>query len=90
MTTPPMFTVTPPPPPELSRMFAPLGTIKGTYSRYKPKHRVPCDECVAVLHEAHGVGSAPLGARVTRRASGVRTLRLCGPHAERWRARDDL
>lgn len=44
--------------------------------------RVACDECVIVLHENHGVGALPRGARLvcTVRATGVR-LRLCAEHA---------
>lgn len=83
----PMFSVPQPPPVKLSMAFVDLKQFKGSYAQYRPKVRVACDECIAVLHEAKGVGPVPLGARVTRRG-GDRALRLCRPHAELWRAVD--
>lgn len=84
-----MFSVAQPEPVELSKMFAYLKKEKGSYSRYQPKARVACDECIAVLHEAGGVGPPPRGARMTRRG-GDRTLRLCGAHAALWRDLDGV
>lgn len=84
-----MFTVPQPPPVKLSKMHAHLKQFKATYARYRPKGRVACDECIAILHEARGVGPAPMGARMTRRG-GDHTLRLCGPHAELWRDVDGV
>lgn len=84
----PMFSVPNPPEPVLSKMYSHFREVKGIYNKYRPKTRVACDECIAVLHEARGVGPAPMAARVSRRGVG-KPLRLCGPHAELWRKLDD-
>jgi hypothetical protein len=84
----PMFEVQPPPPLTLSKIFADQREPKGMYARYRPVKRVACDECVAVLHEARGVGPAPRGARWTRRT--VKLLRLCQEHADLWRKVDGI
>jgi hypothetical protein len=73
---------------ELSGTFAHLGAQKGHYARYRPVKRVACDECVAFLHTHKGVGPPPRGARVTRRALGGETLRLCTGHGDLWREHD--
>lgn len=85
----PMFPAPEPPPVTLSKTLAPHGQAKGSYARYQPKNRVACDECVVVLHEARGVGSAPMRARMTRK-SDAGTLRLCSPHAGLWRELDGV
>jgi hypothetical protein len=68
MTTSPMFPATPAAPLKLSALLAHHRDLAGTYSAYKPVKRVPCEECVAVLHESGGVGDPPRTAVICRRA----------------------
>lgn len=60
---------------------------KATYTRYAPASRVQCDECVTVLHEAHGYGPLPRSAQLIRK-SPAGQLRLCHEHASLWRELD--
>ena len=64
------------------------GGERPRWTRYMPKHRVPCDECVILLHENKGVGGYPLSARFTRSVTGKPSMRLCREHAELWKAED--
>lgn len=77
------------PEPELSKALETHRAHRGTYTRYAPKKRVACDECVNILHEAQGKGEPPLSARQARNSESGRLL-LCTPHAELWRAIDGI
>lgn len=58
---------------------------RGSITRYRPVRRVPCDECILVLHEAGG--HAPYAHAARWRATCPDTvLFLCNEHAELWRA----
>lgn len=78
------------PPPKLSEALQTHRVQVGTYSKYTPKGRIACDECVTVLHEAGGIGQPPLGARHSRRIPALGQLRLCTPHVELWRVIDGV
>lgn len=56
------------------------------WSDYRPAKHVQCDDCVALAHEAAGVGSI-LGAR-RKRVTADGQLVLCRPHAEVRHERD--
>lgn len=51
------------------------------WSRYRPKQRMPCDECIALLHEAGGAGPYANSARWRCRI-GDTVILLCKDHAE--------
>lgn len=55
-----------------------------TWSRYRPKNRIPCDECMRVLHEAEGVGPYARAAR-WKRTLQAQVLVLCNEHADAWK-----
>jgi hypothetical protein len=80
-----LFTLPPIPPLPLSGHFAALAAEKGTFVALSTARRLPCDECVWVLHEAAGVGDPPRTAR--REYRGSRTARLCPEHTDQWKAR---
>jgi hypothetical protein len=73
----------------LSKTLAHHKMHRGAYARYQPVKRVACHECIAVLHEAKGVGQPPLGAK-HKRTTPVGVLPLCGPHNDLWRAIDGI
>lgn len=73
----------------LSKALETHRAFRGTYSAYRPQKRVACDECVNVLHEAHGVGEPPLSAKHSRRTP-TGQLRLCHPHNDLWRDIDGV
>ncbi len=68
MVTQPMFPATTAAPLKLSALLAPHRLVRGAYSAHKSAKHVPCEECVAVLHESGGVGNPPRTAVVCRRA----------------------
>jgi hypothetical protein len=75
----------------LSNQFALVvgGTV--TYTQYKGKTRVQCEECVWCLHESRGIGALPRSARVIRtRVAGNSKwiMMLCHGHADLWHAVD--
>jgi hypothetical protein len=80
-----LFAVTPIPPLPLSARFADLAAEKGTFTTLAGNRRLPCDECIYVLHEAAGHGDPPRTARKEYRGSA--TVRLCPEHADQWKAR---
>lgn len=87
----PLFEPPPAPEPVLSHALAShqLGKKeKVSYSAYRAKRHVQCDECVAVLHEAGGKGWSILGAKVARKEESGGRLLLCDPHAEMWKGLD--
>ena len=57
------------------------------WMRLRLKNRVPCDECIIILHENHGVGPYADPAR-WKRSQGSRVLYLCHRHAEAWKKDD--
>lgn len=60
-----------------------------TWSRYRPKNPVKCDDCMAVHAETGGRGPIAGMAR-WRRAVGRDYRLLCYAHARRWRDHDKL
>lgn len=62
-------------------------TDRPSWQSYHPHQHVPCDDCLLVLHENHGVGPFPQPAR-WKRQQGDSTLLLCYAHARAWRADD--
>jgi hypothetical protein len=50
------------------------------WTAHRPKKRMPCDECILVLHEAGGVGPYARSARWRRSMTGQPTLFLCDEH----------
>lgn len=87
MTTPPLFDAPQPLPPRRSRILQELdAAARPHWARYRPVRRVPCDECIAVLHEDQGVGPYAQSARWRRTQEGCRPLLLCHIHAELWKA----
>lgn len=88
MTTPPMFDL-PTPTPVVKSLSLRKANHEGkaTWTRCRPKTRVPCDECVIVLHENHGVGAFPRSVRWRRTSDGT-ALRLCDEHAREWKAEE--
>lgn len=89
MKTQPLFDVPPPADPVLSKGLEKFRAWRGSYANYRPVKRVQCDECVNVLHEAHGVGQPPLSAVISRGSAGG-ALRLCRGHAALWRTVDGV
>jgi hypothetical protein len=57
---------------------------KSRWTRLRLKNRVPCDECIALLHEAGGVGPYARAARWRLNRNG-RSLYLCHDHEQVWR-----
>lgn len=62
-------------------------SIRPRWTRYRSVNRVPCDECVMLLHEAGGVGPYARTAQ-WKRVTPTGDLVLCHAHAEMWRAED--
>jgi hypothetical protein len=85
-TEPQLFTLPPGSPPlPLSARFTSLATEKGTFTALAGGRRLPCDECVWLLHEAAGRGDPPRTARKEYR--GSHTVRLCPEHTDLWKSR---
>lgn len=57
------------------------------WSKYRPKERVPCDNCLADLVDAGGVGPLARAARY-RRQQGTADQLLCTKHMEIQRQAD--
>jgi hypothetical protein len=57
------------------------------WSKYRPKERVPCDNCLADLVDAEGVDPLARPARY-RRQQGNRDALLCTKHMEVQREAD--
>lgn len=85
MKTKTLFVLPPIPPLWLSDHFAGLAAEKGKFVALSGSRRLPCDECVWVLHEAAGRGDPPRTAHKEFR--GSRSVRLCPEHADQWKAR---
>lgn len=80
--TPPLFDMPAPGPVPQSRTIpGPEPWDRPRWTRYRPRDRVQCSECVLVLHENGGQGPVILGAR-WRLAIGSRFWFLCDPHAD--------
>lgn len=77
----------PPPPPRPRRGTEPPGRPR--WSAYKPKNRVPCDDCLLYLAEHDGHGPLPTAARWKRIRGNTMRL-LCYGHARAWRHDDGL
>lgn len=78
----PMFDLPPSGPVKRAKSLRELDRVaRGQISRYRPVRRVPCDECVLVLHEADGRGPYPRAVR-WRFTRGRTVLLLCNEHAE--------
>lgn len=75
----PLFDLPPSVPVRTSKQ--PTNAGRSVWTRYNPRNRVPCDECMQLLHEADGKGFAANSARWRLNADGVVTL-LCLQHAE--------
>jgi len=56
-----------------------------TITRYHTKVRMPCDECILLLHEGGGVGTYSRNARWRLSIKG-KVLLLCNEHSDAWRA----
>jgi hypothetical protein len=84
----PLFDAPQPVERQLSQHFRDLRTERGTYARYQPARRVPCDECQAYLHENKGAGPPIGSARWSRKQPGRDMLRLCPAHKDLWVAVD--
>lgn len=73
-----------PTPPPLKRAKTLRETDAATrpqWSRYHPKDRIPCDECIALLHEAGGIGPYARSAR-WKCKTGTEILLLCSEHTD--------
>jgi hypothetical protein len=78
-------------PVRLSNHFMLLRGGDVAYQAYTGRTRVQCDECVWVLHEAHGVGEPPRSARIKRCVVKKETssiMFLCHAHSELWHTVD--
>jgi hypothetical protein len=88
MTTPPLFELPEGEPVKRSKSLRELDRLsRPVWTRYKPRNRVPCDECITLLHEAGGVGPYAKSARHKRTLEG-KFLLLCDEHARLWRAEE--
>jgi len=48
-----------------------------------------CDDCLLVSSQQYPNDPVPLKAKWERRVRGEGARYLCGPHAEKWKAKDD-
>lgn len=53
------------------------------WTQYRPRTRIPCDECITLLHEAGGVGPYARAARF-KRSTPTAVYVLCNEHARLW------
>jgi hypothetical protein len=67
----------------------PVGNGKPKWGKYRPAKAVKCDDCLAVLAEADGVGPACRIARWKRTHGGADRI-LCGGHMAQRRHDDGL
>lgn len=58
------------------------------YATYKLKTRVQCEECVWIVHEAHGAGGASIRSATVKRTCMGAEIVLCAGHAEMWKHRE--
>lgn len=88
----PLFDAPPKPELTLSKALAERAGWKPTYAAYRVKDRVLCDECVNVLHEAHGKGEPPRRATNARNVTGHpdKRLVLCTGHTQMWKKLDGV
>lgn len=59
------------------------------YAAYKLKTRVQCEECVWIVHEAHGAGGAAIRSATVKRTCMGAEIVLCAGHAEMWKRREE-
>lgn len=85
MTTPPLFGLPDPDPLPRSQKLSKGRSGIPSWSRYRTKNRLPCDECIAVLQENNGRGPYARSVR-WKRTLADEVLYLCHEHAEQWRA----
>jgi len=86
----PLFELPDPPPTKRAKTLRELeAEARLKWSRLHLKNRVPCDECILLLHEAGGVGSYANSAR-WRLTRGAKVLYLCNKHTQAWRKDEDL
>jgi hypothetical protein len=74
--------------PESQRRMALAKKAKAKWSKYRPKNRIPCDSCIAILHEANGVGPYA-GAAMWKLTIDDTVLLLCYEHAKTHPLRGD-
>lgn len=68
--------------PEPGRSQKPLKTPHARYTRFKPKVRILCDDCIADIHQ-RGVAVAPLPQPVRwRRTDAAGITHLCQRHKD--------
>lgn len=78
----PLFELPDPAPPRRAKTLREKDReARPTWSRYNPRTRVACDECITLLHESRGQGYAAQSAR-WRLRQGALDLVLCHAHAQ--------
>jgi hypothetical protein len=80
-----LFELPDPPPIKRAKTLRELDAeSRPRWTRVHFKDRVPCDECIALLYEADGVGPYARSAR-WRLSRNNKSLLLCHEHADAWR-----
>jgi hypothetical protein len=54
------------------------------WTSFSVKKRLPCDDCVLLLHEVKGGAPPPRQAVMRRRSGGDKETVLCQAHAQNW------